>query len=298
MIVSTHLDKYYGDFRSLHDITLTIGEGSVVGLIGSNGSGKSTFLRVVSGDFRPDGGEITCDGAPIFENIPEKRKIVYLSDEQFFLPHGTIADMRDLYASMYPSFNMEKYKAYLDVFELDDTRRINTFSKGMMKQASILLGLACRPKYLLCDETFDGLDPVMRKLFRSILAEEMTDSGMTAVIASHNLRDLEDICDHVALLHKSELVFERELDEVKRSIHKIQVAFNDAAVELPASLDVISAEWRGHLCTMTVRGVEDEIRAALEEKMPVFCEFLTPTLEEVFLAEMEDKGYDTSKFLD
>lgn len=298
MIVASNIDKYYGDFRSLHDISLTVGEGSVVGLIGSNGSGKSTFLRVVSGDFRPDAGTITCDDAPIFENITEKQKIVYLSDEQFFIPHGTIEDMRDLYASLYPAFSKEKYRKYLSVFELDDKRRINTFSKGMMKQASILLGLSCCPKYLLCDETFDGLDPVMRKLFRSILAEEMTDSGMTAVIASHNLRDLEDICDHVALLHKSELVFERELDEVKRSIHKVQVAFNDAATELPASLNVISAEWRGHLCTMTVRGAEIEVRAALDEKMPVYCEFLTPTLEEVFIAEMEDKGYDTSKFLD
>jgi len=296
MIEVKKIDKYYGDFRSLHDVSVTVKESSIVGLIGSNGSGKSTLLRVISGDFRPETGDVFCDGEAIWENIAEKQKIVYLSDEQFFIPHCTIADMRDLYASLYPRFDNGKYKEYLNAFGLDEKRRINTFSKGMMKQASILLGLAARPKYLLCDETFDGLDPVMRQLFRQILADEISENGMSTVIASHNLRDMDDICDHVALLHKGELLFERELDDVKISLQKVQVVFSEDQ-DVPEDLDIVWKETRGRLYTLMVRGTEDEIRNSLDDAAPVFCEFLTPTLEEIFLAEMGEKGYDTAKFL-
>lgn len=284
--------------KSLDRVTAEIKDGSIFGLIGSNGSGKSTLLRIMAGIIEPDTGEVAYDGAPVFENDLVKQDIVYLSDEQYFLTGSSINEMKNFFQTVRTGFSEENFRKLRDIFKLDCDRKISTFSKGMKKQASVMLGIASRPKYLLCDETFDGLDPVVRQLVKRILAEESADGGMTTIIASHNLREMEDICDTVALLHKGELLFERELDDMKLGLHKVQAVFreNFSADELK-SLKILSFERRGSLVTFIARGERSEIEDFLRAKSPTFFELIPLTLEEIFISEMEEKGYDFSKLV-
>lgn len=295
MIEINNVTMDYGIIRSLENVTTAVKNGSIFGLIGSNGSGKSTLLRVMTGIIKPISGDVTYDGIPVWENNDVKNDLAYLSDEQYFIPHCTINDMKRLYASVYGNFSEETFKRLSGVFNLDCGRKINTFSKGMKKQASVMLALSARPKYLLCDETFDGLDPVMRQLVKRIIADEAAESGMTTVIASHNLREMEDICDTVGLLHKSRLLFVRELDEMKSDIHKVQAVFDKALdpTEL-APLSVSGYNRRGSLVSFIAKGSVDDIGAVIKEKSPVFYECIPLTLEEIFISEMEAKGYDFS----
>ena len=293
MIQINNISKNFGDVKSLSDVTAEMREGSIFGLIGSNGSGKSTLLRIMCGVFDANAGEILYDGVDVWENSRVKEKIVYLSDEQFFTSGGTIAEMRQLYRSVYPAFSVSRYKKLLELFGLDEKLKVNTFSKGMQKQASVLLGLSCRPRYLFCDETFDGLDPVMRQLVKRLLAEDVAANGMTVVIASHNLRELEDICDYVGMLHRGELLFVRELDDIKLGIQKVQAALPKKITkeDLPG-LDIVSMTNTGSLYTIVARGSEEEIGDAIAGLLPSFCEFIPLTLEEIFITEMEGRGYD------
>lgn len=295
MIELTNVSMSYGKLRSLDSVTATVKNGSIFGLIGSNGSGKSTLLRILCGVIKPEAGDVTYDGIAVWENDTVKQDIIYLSDEQFFLPHCTINDMRRLYKTVYTAFSDETFEKMRNIFTLDCDRKINTFSKGMKKQASVMLGLSARPKYLLCDETFDGLDPVVRQLVKRILAEEAAD-GMTTIIASHNLREMEDICDTVGLLHKGSLLFVRELDDMKSDFHKVQAVFEgefDASRLAP--MKILSYEKRGSIVSFIARGSIDEINAQMIERSPSFYETVPLTLEEIFISEMEEKGYDFSK---
>lgn len=296
MIAIKNISKSFGSIKSLNDVSFDIGEGSILGLIGSNGSGKSTLLRVISGIYRSDSGEITSDGFRIYENAELKRNIVYLSDEQYFLPSSTIKDMKKLYMTVYPLFSESKYNALLSTFELDENRKISTFSKGMQKQASLLLGLSCECKYILCDETFDGLDPVMRRLVKRILADEVASAGVTAVIASHNLREIEDICDHVALLHHGELLLEASLDDIKLNLHKVQFVSQEE-IETPAGCEIMSSEKRGTLTTIIIRGARETIEEYFSGAHFTFAEFIPLTLEEIFITEMGGRGYDCTKII-
>ena len=298
MIKIESATKYFGDVCSLNQITLRIPDGSIFGLIGSNGSGKSTLLRAMSGIFSLEKGSIVYDGFNIWENTEQKAKLVYLSDEPYFLPHSSIEDMRNLFCSLYPTFDNVKFDRLLSLFGLPLRRKINTFSKGMQKQTSVLLGLSVRPKYLFCDETFDGLDPVMRHLVKRILMEDIAERGTTVVIASHNLRELEDICDHVALLHKGRLLFQRELDDMKLSIQKIQAVFTEEdAEEKLRELPLLNLDRRGSMFTIVARGTRDEWETRLQAMHPQFYECIPLTLEEIFIAEMEENGYDFTEIL-
>ena len=298
MIQVQSVTKNFGNIRCMDAISLRIPEGSFFGLIGSNGSGKSTLLRTISGVIAPDRGCVLLDGTNIWENTDAKARILYLSDEQFFLPHASIEDMRKMYRSIFPSFNDKKYAQLLSAFGLDSRRKINTFSKGMQKQASILLGLSVQPEYLLCDETFDGLDPVMRQLVKKLLAEEIAERRTTVVIASHNLREMEDICDHIALLHGGKLLFQRDLDDMKLTLQKIQAVFTDAnALEKLSVLRALNIEVRGSMYTIVARGTREELNEKMCALNPKFCEFIPLTLEEIYISEMEDRGYDFSSFL-
>lgn len=296
MIEISSVTKNFESVRSLDNVSLKIDKGSIFGLIGSNGSGKSTLLRVLCGVYRQDSGEVLYDGVPVYEHTDVKRGIVYLSDDPYFGTGSTIADMKRLYKSVYPTFSEEKYKRYLELFGLDEYRRLSTFSKGMQKQVSILLGLSAETEYLLCDETLDGLDPVMRQTVRRIIAGEVAERDICVIFASHNLKEIEDICDHVALLHRGKLLFEAGLDDIKLGLHKIQVSFERERAEAMQSelskLDTVSIERRGSLYTLVVRGREDELSAAIERLGPVFAEFIPLTLEEIFIAEMEENGYE------
>ena len=298
MIKVESVTKYYGDVCSLDEVTLQIPDGSIFGLIGSNGSGKSTLLRAMSGIFAVEEGRILFDGCNIWENTEQKAKLVYLSDEPYFLPHSSIEDMRNLFRSLYPTFDSVKFDKLLNLFGLPLRRKINTFSKGMQKQTSVLLGLSVCPKYLFCDETFDGLDPVMRHLVKRILMEDIAERGTTVVMASHNLRELEDICDHIALLHKGKLLFQNDLDDMKLSIQKIQAVFTESdAEEKLREMPLLNLERRGSMFTIVARGTREEWEERLQAMHPQFYECIPLTLEEIFIAEMEENGYDFTEIL-
>ena len=302
MIRAENITKYFDDVRSLHEVSIGVKDGSILGLIGSNGSGKSTLLRILSGIYLPDTGDILYDGEPVFENTAVKKQIVYLSDDPYFLPQCTMNDMRDFYASVYPDFSLERYEALTKQFGLNPRRRIITFSKGMQKQVSMLLGLSCQPKYLFCDETFDGLDPVMRQLVKSLIIADVAERDMCCVVASHNLREMEDMADHIALLHQGELLQERELDDIRTNMVKVQVSYRkevcDAMAETLRELQPLSMERRGSLFTLIVRGTEESLQPWFAETSPLFCEYIPMTLEEIFITEMEERGYEfTSQIL-
>ena len=293
------ITKTFGRVRSLDSVSAVIRQGSIFGLIGSNGAGKSTLLRVMAGIYAPDSGSVTYAGQPIWENTALKQEIVYLSDDQFFFQHGTISDMADYYRGLYHNWSEEKYERLRGIFGLETDRKISTFSKGMQKQASVLLALSCCPKYLLCDETFDGLDPVMRQFVKRLLAEEVADGTLTPVIASHNMRELEDICDHIGLLHKGGILFDREIDEMKQNIHKVQLVLPGEGVDIGmftegkfGALHIVNYQKSGSVVRLVVRGERDAVEEAVAEKRPVFSELVPLTLEEIFICEMEEKGYD------
>lgn len=299
MIEVIDVTKYYDNILALENVTATIAEGQVFGLIGTNGAGKSTFLRAVCGVLKPEKGEIIVDGEAIYENEKMKSNIFYISDEQYFLPNSDPIEMFNFYKDYYPGMDKEKFEELLNKFGLPLKRRINTYSKGMKKQLSVILGVCSGTKYLLCDETFDGLDPVMRQAVKSIFAAEIEDRGLTPIIASHNLRELEDICDHVGLLHKGGILFSKDLDELKCNIHKIQCVFknDDSANHFITEINPVKIEKRGSLYTMTINGTAEEITDKINKEDPVFSEILPLSLEEIFISETEVNGYDIKSLI-
>ena len=299
MIELKNVDKTLGGVHAVDHVSGTIREGMVFGLIGSNGAGKSTLLRMISGVIRPDDGTVLCDGAPVFENPEAKAQICFLPDTPYFFPNADIRQMRDYYAMIYPAFNRKQFDTLADRFRLDPKRSIHAFSKGMKKQVSILLGLCAGTKYLLCDETFDGLDPVVRQAVKSLIAAEITERDFTPVISSHNLRELEDICDSIGLLHEGRLLLTRDLDDAKNNICKLQCVIPDSRreQELISSLRILKMERTGSLLTLTVRGERTEILKKTQAQEPLFVEALPLTLEEIFISETEVAGYDIKDFL-
>ena len=298
MIEITNVSKQFGNIQVMQNVTATIQRGSIFGLIGSNGAGKSTLLRMLAGIYRPDQGEITIEGEQVYENEAIKQRIFYISDDQFFFQNATIESMAAYYRTVYQRFSDEKLQQLVGLFKLDSKRKLNTFSKGMQKQAHIILALACQPDYLLCDETFDGLDPVMRQAVKRILADAVLDYQMTPIIASHNLRELEDICDHIGLLHQGGIVFEREMDDLRLNIHKVQCAFAEAkGKEDFAALDVVNFEQRGSLSTLVIRGDSKKTEEVIKAMQPLYMELLPLTLEEIFITEMEALGYDIQQLI-
>ncbi len=299
MITAVNVTKHFGEVIAVSDVNVTIKNGEVFGLIGTNGAGKSTFLRMAAGVLKPDSGKIFADDKIIYENASIKVNIFYISDEQYFLPNATPQEMANFYADYFPLFDKIRFDEMLRKFQLKPNRKINTFSKGMKKQLSVLLGVCANTKYLFCDETFDGLDPVMRQAVKSIFAGELSERDFTPVIASHNLRELEDICDCVGILHQGGVLMQKDLEEMKLNIHNIQCVFQSAEEEKTALglLDIVKAEKRGSLNVITVRGTEKEILNKINMFAPVFAEILPLTLEEIFISETEVVGYDIKKLI-
>lgn len=298
MIEAHQLTKRFDDITAVDHIDAVIKDGSVFGLIGTNGAGKSTFLRMAAGVLRPDEGTILMDGQMIYENPAIKQQFFYISDDQYYLSNATPEEMKDFYRILYPAFDTDRFHHLLSGFGLDKDRKINTFSKGMKKQLSVILGLSAKTRYLFCDETFDGLDPVMRQTVKSLFAEDMTDRGLTPIIASHNLRELEDICDHVGLLHKGGILFSRDLEDMKLNIHKIQcVLYPGMSISNLKGLDIVLSEQTGSIITMTVRGSEEEILEKMKRYETIFFELVPLSLEEIFISETEVKGYDIKKLV-
>lgn len=299
MITATSVKKHFGEVAAVNDVTVTIRNGEVFGLIGTNGAGKSTFLRMACGVLKPDSGTILVDDRPVYEHPAVKADIFYISDEQYFLPNATPKDMAKFYGDYYAAFDMARFGDMLGSFQLKLDRKISTFSKGMKKQLSVLLGICANTKYLFCDETFDGLDPVMRQAVKGIFAGELAGRDFTPVIASHNLRELEDICDCVGILHQGGVLMQKDLEEMKLNIHNIQCVFQNAQEEQAALglLEIVRAEKRGSLNIITVRGSEREIMNKIHSFSPVFAELLPLTLEEIFICETEVVGYDIRKLI-
>lgn len=299
MIQAEDVSKRFDDMVALNGFTARIDAGSIYGLIGSNGSGKSTLLRLIAGVYFPDGGTLTVDGAPVFENTRAKERVFFVSDDFYYFPQATMDEMAAFYARFYPNWSGERYRKVCGMFPIRPDRKINTFSKGMQRQVALILGLAAQTDYLLLDEAFDGLDPIMRTALRKILADDVARRGMTVLITSHNLRELEDMCDHVGLLHQGAIVFQKEIDELKLGFCKVQAAFRPMVEEarLRERFDVITMSVAGSIVHMVARGNSADVVEKLGALHPLFAEGLPLTLEEVFINEMEAIGYDYSNVL-
>ena len=292
MIKVENVEKYYGKIKALNGVSLTVKDGSIYGLIGTNGSGKSTVLRAMAGIFRPEKGKIEIDGENIYENPILKRRIVYISDDQFIIPSSTAEDVKDFYKNMYPNFDTEEFDKLTDRFSLDRKRQIMGFSKGMKKQLDIISAVSSRPDYIYLDETFDGLDPVVREEVKRMLAYESAERGMSSVIASHNLREIEDICDAISLLHKGDVVISNDIDSIKTEYIKIQAIFTEEKTEEDfKELSVVNLSRSGSFYTIIARSDSFLAEHIVKSFSPVFYEVIPLTLEEVFITEMEEKGY-------
>ena len=298
MIEAANLTKRFDDIVAVDHINATIRDGSVFGLIGTNGAGKSTFLRMAAGVLKPDEGRITIDGMNVFENEEAKRQFFYISDDQHFFSNSTPVDMMVYYQMVYPNFDEKRFHQLMKSFDLNEKRKISTFSKGMKKQVSVICGICAGTAYLFCDETFDGLDPVMRQAVKSLFASDMEERHLTPIIASHNLRALVDICDHVGLLHKGGILLSRDLDEMKMNIHKVQCVLQaDMEPEQIEGLELLKVERRGKLLTLTVRGDLSRVEFCMQAVNPVFYETIPLSLEEIFISETEVVGYDVKKLI-
>ena len=297
MISTKQISKNFGKIKAVDQISLDISDNSIFGLAGTNGAGKSTFLRLLSGVLKPDEGEILVDDMPVWEREETKKKIFFLPDNADCPQKEAGKSMADVYSLYYEKFDKNRFRELAEKLDLDVTRKVQTLSKGMKRQVSMLLGICAGTKYLFCDETFDGLDPVMRQAAKSILAYEVTEREFTPIIASHNLRELEDICDHVGLLHKGGVLLSREIEDMKLHIHKIQCVIPNPLLEeeLLRELDVVQHEKRLSLLTIVVRGKKNEIMQKVESKFPLFAEMIPLTLEEIFISETEVAGYDIKK---
>ena len=286
------ITKTFGSRQALTDLSLTLEEGHIFGMLGTNGAGKSTLLRIMSGILKADQGTATLDDLPVYENPQAKQHICYLSDEPTFLPNATMAEMGRMYAAYYPAFDAAKLKELCLRFSLPMNERITGFSKGTQKRAQICLGLALNPRVLLCDETFDGLDPVMRDTFKRVLSQETIDRGLITVLAGHNQQEMEDICDSVGFLHEGRLVCSGDLDTMLSDVHRVQlIPSQEVSDEALSALKPLRMQRQGRLCLLTLRGDRSKLEQTLNRLDPLFMEFLPLSLEEVFILEMEDRGY-------
>ncbi|MCJ7855112.1 ABC transporter ATP-binding protein [Lachnospiraceae bacterium NSJ-143] len=299
MIELCGLNKSFDGIKAVDNISVEIKEGNVFGLIGTNGAGKSTVMRLMTGVLKPDSGRAVIDGENVYNNVSAKSRFFFIADDQYFFSTANARDMEKYYSSLYPDFDKGAFYEYLVRFGLDAGRKINTFSKGMKRQLILLLGICSNTKYLICDETFDGLDPVMRQSIKSIFASEIEKRQLTPIIASHNLRELEDICDHVGLLHKGGVLLSKDLEDMKCSIQKIQCVFSSDREREKAEklLNIIGHDTRGSLHTYTVRETRESIVKAFTGIETIFFEILPLSLEEIFISETEVAGYDIKKLI-
>lgn len=299
MIEIKNLKKSFDDINAVDDISLNIKEGQVFGMIGTNGAGKSTVMRLISGVLKPDSGSVKVDNEESYDNVKAKEKLFFISDDFYFFNNASASDMIKYEKRLRPQFDADRCYRLIKDFGLDRDRSIKTFSKGMKRQAAIILGICANTKYLLCDETFDGLDPVMRQSVKSLFANDMEQRGLVPVISSHNLRELEDICDEVGLLHKGGVLLTESLDNAKLGIQKVQCVFKDekyADVALQG-LDVLIHDQQGRLHTLTVTGSRDEIETYFRQFDMAYFEILALTLEELFISETEAAGYNIRKII-
>lgn len=285
MIEVENVVKSFDGFRALDGVSVGVPQGSVYGLVGPNGAGKSTLLRCITGIYRPDSGRICVGGEPVFENPAAKARLAYIPDDIFFYPQASVRDMMRFYRGICPRFSTQRFDKLREVFPIDPARPMRRLSKGMQKQAAFWLCISMMPDVLVLDEPVDGLDPVMRRQVWSLVMQDVAERGVTVLVSSHNLRELEDVCDRVGILDKGRLLLERSLTELQENISKIQIALPDGG-ELPGNLDVIHASGAGKLKTLIIRGKSNEIENILATAQPLFMDVVPLTLEEIFIYEL------------
>lgn len=298
MIDVKKLTKYFGGFKALEDVRINVQKGSVYGLLGPNGAGKTTLIKHLAGVYRQDAGTITIDGQPVYENPRLKSQLVYIPDDLYFFTQYSIADTAAFYAGFYPTWDWERFHTLQEIFSIDPRKRIIRLSRGMQKQVAFWLGICILPRIMILDEPVDGLDPVMRKRVWSLVLQDVAVRQTTVLVSSHNLRELEDVCDHVGILHAGKILVEKDLDDLKTDIHKLQVGFSEEVPPdfLPAGT-ILHREQSGSILQLIVRGNKDRLLSEVRQANPVILDILPLTLEEIFIYELGGIGYDIQNIL-
>jgi len=298
MIEVTRVSKHFSQLEALQDVDMTVHKGSIYGLVGSNGAGKTTLLKILAGIYKQDAGQVTIDSQTVYDNNLIKARSVFIPDYLYYFPNYTIKDMANFYARIYPRWNQERFEKLQTVFNLEVNRRTRTLSKGMQRQVAFWLGLALQPDLMILDEPLDGLDPVMRQKVRNLLIQDVADRDMSVLISSHNLRDLEDICDYIGILHQGKMLIQKDLDDLKADLHKIQLAFTgDIPPALLEEIPALYQERRGSVLILIVRGAYEDILQRCRTYNPAILDVLPLTLEEIFIYEMGDNGYEFKNVL-
>lgn len=293
--------KRFDDFTALDGVNLEIPKGTAFGLLGSNGAGKSTILRLFSGIYAPESGQVLIDGESVYDNVSAKQKVFFINDETIQFSSFNLTELKNFYKQFYPNFSEELFERLENAIQLPRKKKLSAFSKGMKRQAIVIIGIACYTPYLLLDEAFDGLDPTMRIIVKRMLVDAMCERELTVVISSHNLKEINEMCDTAALLHQGKIIFNRQLDSLKGTVHKIQAAFADTQreftkedfKEIPEILHFSRTQSIYHIIA---KGEEADIRAALEPFRPIVADMIPLTLEEIFIYELEVLGYDSQVF--
>jgi len=291
MIEVRDLKKSFDGYWALNGVNINVPRGSVYGLVGPNGAGKTTLIKHLAGVFIPDSGTITIDGQPSFENVQVKSRVVYIPDDIYFFPQANLLDMKKFYRSVYPVFDEERFKKLHEVFPFDPKKSLRRLSRGMKKQAAFWLGICLKPDLMLLDEPVDGLDPVMRRKVWSVLLQDVAERNMTVFVSSHNLRELEDVCDHVGIMHEGRIILERNLSEIQNNIIKLQVAFDGPLPEGMNQLDILNRQSTGRVWVLIVRGNKDRILSHVRKLNPIIMDALPLTLEEIFVYELGGMNY-------
>ena len=292
MLELQNVTKTFGAVKALDNLTMTVPKGAVYGLVGPNGAGKSTAIRCLLGVYRPDSGTITLDGAPVYENPAAKERMGSIPDDIFYFPSATLEDMRRYYQGIYPKFDLALYNKLFEAFGLPKKTPLRRFSKGMQKQAAFHLTLCTRPEVLILDEPVDGLDPVMRRQVWSLILSEVAKDETTVLISSHNLRELEDICDHVGIMDKGKMLLERSLADMQGATHKLQLVG-----DVPQGLEILHESASGRLKTLVVRGQAEEIEARAMAANLTYFDVLPLSLEEIFIYELGGVNYEVKNIV-
>ena len=298
MLEAKNVVKTFDGFRALDGLTMTVPKGAVYGLVGPNGAGKSTIIRHLAGIYRQDSGEVLLDGQPVYEDPAVKRRMTVIGDDWYYFPQANIREMAHFFAGLYPAFSWERYEKLKQVFPLDEKMMLRRMSKGMQKQAAFWLTVCCMPEYLILDEPVDGLGPVMRRQVWSLLLGDVAERGTTVLVSSHNLRELEDVCDHVGILNKGRVLLERSLSDLQDNTVKLQVAYQGVTEPvLPAELNILHRSHVGRVYTYIVRGSSEEILRRMQITEPVLLESIPLTLEEIFIYELGGVEYAAKDIL-
>ena len=298
MLEAKNVVKTFDGFRALDSLNMTVPKGAVYGLVGPNGAGKSTIIRHLAGIYRQDSGEVLLDGQPVYENPAVKRRMTVIGDDWYYFPQANIREMARFFAGLYPAFSWERYEKLKQVFPLDEKMMLRRMSKGMQKQAAFWLAVCCMPEYLILDEPVDGLDPVMRRQVWSLLLGDVSERGTTVLVSSHNLRELEDVCDHVGILNRGQVLLERSLSDLQDNTVKLQVAYAGVTEPmLPSELNILHRSHVGRVYTYIVQGSSAEILRRMEITEPILLESIPLTLEEIFIYELGGVDYAAKDIL-